>query len=285
MAKEFTLGPAILFCPADRPERYLKALERSDAIIIDLEDAVAPQDRPAAREAIIEAFGSEGIIGSNEEYARRVIIRVNPVDSADFLEDAQAVRTAGVDLVMVPKVEKSAQLDAFSEALPDVGVVALCETAAGIIQSPEISAHESVVAVMWGAEDLMASMGGTTSRHENGNYREVAKFARSQVLLAASAFGKAVIDSIHTDLHNAEAVLEEAQDAVASGFQSKACIHPAQVAPIREAFIPSQEQVTQAEEMLEAVRVHGAAFQFRGKMIDEPLIKQAQRVLQRAGKA
>lgn len=275
----FDLGPALLFVPADRPKRYAKAYERSDAIIIDLEDAVSPSDRPAARAALQEHLAT-----LDPATAARTVVRINPVAEGDFTEDIAVLAETAVRYVMVPKVEKVADIDAVATALPDVGLIALCETAAGVIAASDIAQHGSVMALMWGSEDLMVSTGGSSSRFADGTYRDVPRFARAQVLLAAAAHDKASIDTIHTDLSPTDQFIAEAQDAVASGWTAKACIHPAQVAVIRQAYTPTEEELEYARALLAEVPHHKGVFQFRGSMVDGPLIAHAQNIVQRAEK-
>lgn len=275
----FDLGPALLFVPADRPERYSKAYDRSDAVIIDLEDAVAPTDRPAAREAL-----RKHLVQMDETAIGRTIVRVNPVNEADFAQDMKVLTGSGVRYVMVPKVESHEGIARVAEALPDVALIALCETAAGVMFAVDIAQHPAVTALMWGSEDLMVSTGGSASRFADGTYRDAPRFARTQILLAAAAAGKASIDTIHTDLSPTEQFIAEAQDAVASGFNAKACIHPTQVSVVREAYQPSAEELEYAQALLEEVNHHGGVFQFRGTMVDGPLIAHARTVIQRAAK-
>lgn len=275
----FDLGPALLFVPADRPDRYAKAYERSDAIIIDLEDAVAPQDRPTARTAL-GAHLTEISAGA----AARTVIRINPVDDPDFSDDIALLRGTQVQYVMVPKVESAADIEQVAAALPGISLLALCETAAGIIESYAIAKHPAVGALMWGSEDLMVSTGGSASRDENGTYRDAPRFARAQVLLAAAAASKASIDTIHTDLSPTRQFIAEAQDAVATGWTAKACIHPAQVEVIRDAYTPTDDQIEYARALLAETMHHGGVFQFRGSMVDGPLIAHAQTLVKRAEK-
>ncbi len=221
----FIMGPAILFCPADRPDRYAKALERADAVIIDLEDAVAPGNREAARAALIE----------HPQDPERTIVRVNPVGSPDFAADLAALGSTQYRTVMLAKTESAAD----AAALGDYSVVALCETALGVLNAAQIAAAPNVVALMWGAEDLIASLGGSSSRTESGSYRDVALHARSQVLLAAGAHGKVAIDSVYLDIGDHAGLLAESLDAQASGFGAKASIHPGQMPVIRQGFAPT----------------------------------------------
>jgi len=273
----FVMGPALLFCPADRPERFQKAAERSDAVIIDLEDAVAAPDKKRARGAILAQLGSSG--EGPELDPSRTIIRINPAGTADFEKDLHCLAHTPYRTVMLAKTESAEQL----RALDGFHVIALCETAAGIVNAPAIAAEPNVVALMWGAEDLLASLGGTSSRKDDGGYRAVALHARSSVLLAAGAFGKEAVDAVYVNIPDLEGLAEEARDAVASGFSSKACIHPSQVAAVRGAYAPSVDEVAAARELLEAARAAGTGvFQFNGKMIDGPILKHAEATLRKA---
>lgn len=275
----FNIGPAILFVPADRPERYSKAYERSDAVIIDLEDAVAPNDRSSARTAL-----AEHLARMDKPTTERTIVRVNPVADPDFSEDAGLLTNTALRFVMVPKVESIGDISQAASALPGVKLIALCESASGVIEAPQIAKHPSVAALMWGAEDLMVSTGGSASRFADGTYRDVPRFARAQVLLAAAAAGKASIDTIHTDLSPTDQFIAEAEDAVATGWTAKACIHPAQVQVIRDAYTPTEAESEYAHALLAEVKRQRGVFQFRGTMVDGPLIAHAQNVVNRAEK-
>jgi citrate lyase subunit beta / citryl-CoA lyase len=264
----FALGPALLFCPADRPDRYGKAAERSDAVILDLEDAVAPDARPAAREALV----------TTPLDPARTIVRVNASGSADQEADLAAVRAAGYRVVMIPKA------DAGMPELDGLEVVALCETAAGVLDAPELARRPGVVALSWGAEDLVASLGGTGSRDATGRYRDIARHARSRVLLAAGAAGIAAVDTAHLDIADLDGLAAEAEDAVASGFAATVCIHPSHVPVIRRAYAPTGEQVADAERIVAAAREQGGVFRLGDRMVDGPVIRHAEAVLRRAGR-
>ncbi len=263
----FGLGPAILFCPADRPERYAKAADRSDAVILDLEDAVAPDARPAAREALV----------ASDLDPQRTIVRVNPANTDDFALDLGALMHSPYRLVMLAKAT------AVPSSLSQFRVIALCETAAGVLAAPQLAAHPGVVALMWGAEDLVASLGGSASRFRDGHYRAVALHARSSVLLAAGGHGKAAIDAVHLDIADAAGQAAEARDAVASGFAATACIHPSQVDVIREAYAPTAEELEAARAVLAAAEGERGVFQFNGRMVDEPVLRHARRIVERSG--
>ncbi|WP_411376013.1 HpcH/HpaI aldolase/citrate lyase family protein [Arthrobacter sp. MPF02] len=274
----FLMGPALLFCPADRPERYQKAAARADAVILDLEDAVAPADKQRARGAILAQVGATG--DEPELEPSRTIIRVNPAGTEEFDRDLHCLAHTPYRTVMLAKAESPQQL----EALDGYQVVALCETALGVLNAPAIAAAPNVVALMWGAEDLLATLGGTSSRKDDGGYRAVALHARSSVLLAARAHGKEAVDAVYTNIPDLAGLARESADAVASGFGSKACIHPSQAAVVRGAYAPSEADVAAASELLQAARTAGSGvFQHNGKMIDGPILKHAEAVIRRAG--
>ncbi len=263
-------GPALLFCPADRPDRYGKALAAADGVILDLEDGVGAEGKNEARAAL----------AASELDPARVIVRVNATGTAEHAADLAALRRTGYRTVMLPKSETRAQLNEFGD---NWHVVALCETALGVVNAAEIAAAPNVVAVMWGAEDLIASMRGRTSRLPDGRYRDVARHARAAVLVAASAYGRQAIDAVYVNIPDLEGLAAEAEDAAASGFALKGCIHPSQVAVVRKAFRADEAQVAWARRVIAAARGAGAgdkgAITVDGQMVDAPLIRQAEAIL------
>ena len=266
-------GPALLFCPADRPDRYAKALAAADGVILDLEDAVSADNKDTARTALVAAVPDPA----------RVIVRVNPAGTPEHAADLAALRPTGYRRIMLAKTETGAQLAELAELGDDWQVVALCETARGIVNAAEIAAAPNVIALMWGAEDLIASMRGRTSRYPDGRYRDVARHARSTVLLAASACGKAAIDAVYVDIPDLDGLAAESEDAAASGFSLKGCIHPTQAAVVRKAFQADEAQIAWARRVLAAVRDASAqdkgVLKVDGQMIDAPLIRQAEAIL------
>jgi citrate lyase subunit beta / citryl-CoA lyase len=266
----FDLGPAILFCPADRPERFGKALDRADAVIIDLEDAVAPAAKIAARGALIES----------ELDPDRIIVRVNAPGTDEFAADLATLSQTDYRTIMVAKAESVKSLKAIDRRFE---IVALCETARGVAAAEKLAAHAQVVGLMWGAEDLVASLGGTSSRKPNGRYRDIARYARSRVLLAAGARGKAAIDAVHLDIADTKRLVVEAADAAASGFTATACIHPSQVDIIRDAYRPQPSAIAWAHSVLAAAADERGVFAFQGRMVDEPVLRHARALLRRVG--
>ncbi|MFV0320066.1 MAG: HpcH/HpaI aldolase/citrate lyase family protein [Microbacterium sp.] len=268
----FDLGPALLFCPADRPERYRTALERADAVIIDLEDAVAAPAKTAARGALIES----------DLDPERVVVRVNALDTPDVEADLVTLSQTDYRTIMVAKAESPEQLKTVDARF---ALIALCETAKGVVNAERIAELPTVTGLMWGAEDLVASLGGTSSRKPNGRYRDVARAARARVLLAAGARGKAAIDAVHLDIADVRGLRREAKDAAASGFAATACIHPSQVEVIRAAYRPDVNQADWARAVLEAAETERGVFTFDGRMVDEPVLRHARSLLRRASGA
>lgn len=265
----FSWGPALLFCPADRPERCEKAIERADAVIVDLEDAVAPEAKVMARGALIDSHLDP----------TRVIVRVNPLQSSDFAADMATLSQTDYRTIMIAKAESAKQI---SRIDPRFSIIALCETARGVVAAEKIAAQPNVSALMWGGEDLVASLGGTSSRKRKGGYRDVVRYARSRVLIAAGAEGIAAIDAVHLDIDDERGLRREAEDAAASGFAATACIHPAQVAVVRAAYQSDEETVRWARGVLRAAVGERGVFRFEGRMIDEPVLRHARTIIDRA---
>jgi citrate lyase subunit beta/citryl-CoA lyase len=262
------LGPALLFCPADRPDRYAKAAAAADAVILDLEDAVAPDRKPAARAALQEVLLDPA----------RTVVRVNGAATPEFEADLEALARTPYEHVMLAKAEDVGAL----EALTGRRVIALCETPAGVEHAAALAAAPQVEALMWGAEDLVAALGGSSSRFPDGRYRDVARVARARVLLAAGAAGKAAYDAVHLDLDDDAGLAAEAEDGAASGFAGTVCIHPRQVPIVRRAYLPSPEAVAAARRVLDAAEHEEGVFRLDGRMVDGPVIAQARRVVELA---
>src|SRR6202000_679673 len=204
-------GPAWLFCPADRAERYQKAAAAADVVILDLEDGCAAADRPAARKALVDV----------QLDPARTVVRVNQFGTADQDLDLQALKNTPYDTVMLPKCEAVEQVS----ALAPLNVIVLVESPMGALAVTETVQVGNAIAVMWGAEDLFAVLGGTANRYPDGGYREVARHVRSQSLLAAQAHGRLALDSVYLDIKNLDGLRAEGDDAVAVGFDAKGAIH------------------------------------------------------------
>ncbi|MET0698121.1 MAG: CoA ester lyase [Mycobacterium sp.] len=258
-------GPAWLFCPADRPERFHKAADAADIVILDLEDGVAAHDRPAARQALTDVPLDPG----------RTVVRVNASGTEDQLLDLEALARTSYTTVMLPKCESAEQV----ALLAPLGVVLIIETPLGALKVADSIQAGNAVAVLWGAEDLFASLGGTANRYPDGSYREVARHVRSQTLLAAKAYGRLALDSVYLDIKNLDGLRAEVDDAVAVGFDSKVAIHPSHCPVIRAGYLPSADQVEWARQVLATASDQRGVFAFEGIMVDAPVLRRAERIV------
>ncbi|MFB7722136.1 HpcH/HpaI aldolase/citrate lyase family protein [Nocardia sp. NPDC056100] len=261
-------GPAWLFCPADRPERYAKAAAAADVVIIDLEDGVAEADKAAAREALI----------ATPQDPERTVIRVNAAGTVEHMLDLDALLRTEYRRLMLPKCESAEQIT----RLADYEVIALIESPLGAMAVGRAVMVRNAIGVMWGAEDLVAALGGNSSRHADGGYRDVALHVRSQSLLAAKAYGKFALDSVFLNIPDLDGLAAESEDAVAVGFDAKVAIHPSQIPVIRRAYAPVPKEVDWAQRLLAEVPNHRGVFTFEGRMVDMPVIRHAERIVQRA---
>ncbi|KAA1251000.1 CoA ester lyase [Mycobacterium simiae] len=264
-------GPGWLFCPADRPERFTKAAAAADVVILDLEDGVAQAEKPAARQALRD----------HPLDAERTVVRINAAGTDEQARDLEALAGTAYTTVMLPKTESGAQV----AALQPRDVIALVETARGALFAAEIAAADGTIGMMWGAEDLIATLGGSSSRRPDGQYRDVARHVRSTVLLAASAFGRLALDAVHLDIPDVEGLLAEAIDAATVGFDVTVCIHPSQVPVVRKAYRPGDEKLAWARRVLAVSRAERGVFVFEGQMVDSPVLRHAEMMLRRAGES
>ncbi|MEF8842462.1 MAG: CoA ester lyase [Haloarculaceae archaeon] len=272
---------SLLFSPGDRPEMMRKGPgSGADVVIFDLEDAVAPDRKAEAREAVADVLSDAEFDPDCE-----VCVRVN-ADPTVADEDAR-VALAGnrVDSVMLPKAESAEDAETLAKILDerdvDAPIVAICESAAGVLHAEAIATADPVDALAFGAEDFSADVGAT--RTDEGT--EVL-YAREHVVLAAAAAGVDAIDTLHTDIEDTEGLAEETAFALELGFDGKICIHPSQVPVVNEAFTPPAERVEWARRVLDAAeraeREGRGVFRVDGEMVDAPVIGQAERVRERA---
>jgi citrate lyase subunit beta/citryl-CoA lyase len=261
-------GPAWLFCPADRPERYAKAALAADVVILDLEDAVAAADKPAARAALVDTALDPA----------RTVVRINQSGTADHELDLRALSQTPYTTVMLPKCESAKQVS----SLAPLSVVVLIESPLGALRVAESAQPDNAIGVMWGAEDLLAALGGTANRRADGTFRDVVQHVRSQSLLGAKAYGRLALDSVYLDIRDLDGLRAEVDDAVAVGFDAKVAIHPSQVAVIRTGYAPSEDQAEWARGILAAASGQRGVFTYQGAMVDNPVLRRAERIAQLA---
>jgi citrate lyase beta subunit len=273
---------AMLYVPADDERKINKAAGLGvDSICLDIEDGVAINRKATARENIVAALRTVHF-GHSER-----LVRINPLGSG------QAVLAAQPDGIVLPKVEGAdeirwvcQQIGAAEQAngwiSGSIALLVLIETPQAVLNLREICTAETrLQGLIFGAEDFAGSIGATRSR----DALELL-FARSAVVVYAAAFNLQALDMVWLDLQDLEGLRREAQAGAGMGFTGKQIIHPNQVQPVQEAFTPSEEAVLSAKRIVEAAQAYQqagkGAFALDGKMVDAPVIKAAQRVLERA---
>jgi citrate lyase subunit beta / citryl-CoA lyase len=262
--------PALLFCPGDRPDRFAKAADAADTVVLDLEDAVAPEHKELARSEVVRAV--------RHLDPARTVVRINGAGTSWHGDDVAALAGLPGTVVMLPMASDTAVI----EALAPHPVVALCETAAGVLAAPALAAAGNCVGLMWGSEDLVADLGGRAGRTPSGSYLPAVEAARTRILYAARAAGVMPIDTVLTDLADLDQLCADSAAAVSSGFAAKACIHPSQVPVVRAAFRPAPDQIQWAREVTDAAATAPAVFRFAGQMIDAPVLARAAEILRQA---
>jgi citrate lyase subunit beta / citryl-CoA lyase len=257
----------MLFVPANRPDMAAKAPRSApDAVVLDLEDAVPPTAKSAARDSVREA--AAGLAGTVP-----VCVRVNPPGTAWFAEDVAAL-PSGLAAVVVPKLGSAAQVAEVADALGDRAVVAGLETVRGVADARDVLVPP-VAACYFGAEDYIADLHGVRTP---GN-AEVA-WARSFVAVAARLAGVPALDMVTIDFRDGVRFTAEAREARALGYAGKMCIHPAQVPLARAAFRPTADEVDWARRLLAAfAEAGGDTIAFDGQMVDEVVAARARAIL------
>lgn len=267
------MSRAWLFVPGHRPERFDKALASgADRVIIDLEDAVAPADKDAAR-AAVSAWLAQA--------RARVALRINTADTPWFEADLAllaAPAAAAVAAVVLPKAEDVAVLTRLHTLRPDVALVPLVESAVGLANARALAAAPSVERLAFGHFDFQVDL-----RLRDADEADLLPF-RGELVLASRLAGIAPpLDGVTVALDDAAVLEADVQRARRLGFGGKLCIHPRQVAAVRAGFAPSAEQVAWARRVLRAAAAAGgAAVALDGKMIDKPVMLRAQAILREA---
>ncbi|HLT89717.1 MAG TPA: CoA ester lyase [Woeseiaceae bacterium] len=284
---------SFLFVPADSEKKLEKAASLdADALILDLEDSVAAEARPRARE-IAKAFLT----------ARRrpsLWVRINPIDTDDALLDLEAVVPAAPAGIVLPKPRAATDVVTLSERLAELEQEASLPSGATRVLPIVTERPEAVLAVhgytretprlaglTWGAEDLSAALGAAATRFDDGRWRPPYELARSLCLLAAAAAGVPAIDTVYTDYRDLDGLARYAADARRDGFSGMLAIHPAQVPVINEAFAPTAEEIEEARRVVAAFEAHPGAgtVGLDGRMLDRPHEERARRVLELAGRS
>ncbi len=267
---------SLLFVPGDNERMIQKALaSKADAVIVDLEDAVAPENKLQAREV------SNTVLSARDHGQKPVFVRVNAFDTGETSHDLAAVMGAFPSGIMLPKCRGMDEVMRLSHNLDSLeardGIEIGCtriltvatETAEATLKlgslRPDVTGR--LWGMLWGSEDLKATLGSQANRDEEGRYTFPYQFARTQCLYAASALGVVAIDSGYTDFRNSKGLAEETRLGLRDGFTAKAAIHPAQAEIINEIMTPTQEQLKWAEQVVDALKDQAVA-QIDGRMVD-----------------
>lgn len=279
-----------LFVPGDSERKLAKvAACGADVVIVDLEDAVAPAAKPAARALAAEWLGSH----RGEPFQRWA--RINALDTPLWRDDLAAVLGSAPDGIMVPKAAGPAQLQMLAGELHDLeprhGVAAgrtrllplVSETPAAALAIPSYATTPvpRLAGLTWGAEDLSAAIGASRKRDEAGRWTDAFRLVRAQVLLAANACDVAPIDTLHADFRDLPGLERVARESHADGFAGMLAIHPDQVPVINAAFMPTDEEIAEARRIVAAFSAapSAGALQLDGRMLDQPHLEQARRLL------
>jgi citrate lyase subunit beta/citryl-CoA lyase len=276
---------SLLFVPADSEKKLVKAqASPADALILDLEDSVAAENRPRARE-MVRTF----LQGAHRQ---SIWVRINPVGSEDFIRDVEAITASGPVGYVVPKPDGPQALHVVDAHLmtreTQAGIAhgtikllpVATETPIAVLSLQDYrSPPPRLAAMTWGAEDLSAALGAATNRDENGEFLLTYRIVRSLCLMAAKAADVPAIETLHADFRDAKGLERAARAAQREGFSGMLAIHPDQVAIINDAFTPSAADVAHAARVVAAFAGGAGVAALDGKMLDQPHLKQAQQVL------
>ncbi len=284
---------SFLFVPADSEKKLARGLESgADAVILDLEDSVSAQRKPAAREMALAFLKAH----ASRTDRPRLVVRVNALDTGETDADLDGVVAGSPDIILLPKAEGGpavAHLDAKLTAreavhgAPDgiIKILALAtETAASLfVCGTYRDASPRLTGITWGAEDLSAELGSETNRDADGRFTSPYMLARNLSLAAAASARVQAIDTVYADFRDMDGLRAEAIEARRDGFTAKMSIHPAQVAIINEVFTPTAEAIATAQAVIAAFAADPAAgvVAIDGVMYDRPHLTRAQRLLAR----
>ena len=290
------LRRSLHFVPGINERMFNKSLTlAADALILDLEDSVSPELKQQARNQVCDWL-READFGERDK-----LIRINPLDSPWGRDDLEAIAECSPDAIVVPKVTRLSDVEVIDSVLIDRElsqelapggislIVIATETPGAVLNLSQFIQHKRIDGAAWGAEDLAAELGATAKRDSDGNYLDVFSVARSICLLAAVAAEVQPIDAPFVDIRDSDGLERECALTASMGFTGKLTIHPSQIDIVNKAFLPSAEEIDQAEELLAAFEKSQQegrmAFTFNGEMVDVPHLKKARNIVERAGLA
>jgi len=268
------LPRSYLFVPGDRPERFAKALATdADAVVLDLEDAVASPAKDAAREAV-------GLCLVQTAQPERLVVRINDPSTNWFQADLALLRDRRAHSMMLPKAERAETVARVRLGCPDIAVLPLVETARGVLAAEELASAPGVQRLVFGTIDFVLDMGLEGELAATLGLDAAA--ARLAIASRAAGIGSPVA-GVTVAIDDEAALVADFARARALGFGAKLCIHPKQVAAVHTALAPTGEELAWARRVLAAAdAAGGAAVQLDGRMVDKPVIERARRLVQRA---
>jgi citrate lyase subunit beta/citryl-CoA lyase len=273
---------SLLFVPADSERKIEKALaSAADVVILDLEDSVAPQNKPAAREL------AAATLAKRRRRDQKLYVRVNALDSGMTREDVEAVLPGKPDGLIHPKTETGSCVETLAGwAGGEMPIIAIAtETAKAMFGLGTYGGvRANLQAIAWGAEDLSNALGAQANRDAAGNLTEPYRLARTLCLYGARAAGVEPVDTVYVDFRDEQGLIADCEQAVRDGFTAKMAIHPAQVDVINMVFTPSTEQIPEARKVIDAFAAAGDAgvVGIDGKMFDIPHLNRSRKLLERA---
>ena len=264
-----------LFVPGNRPERFAKALATgADRVVLDLEDAVALAAKGEARDAIARWSAQAG-----EADQARIVVRINDASASAFADDLQLLRDTSIHSLMLPKAESAAHVQAVRAAIPRARVLALIESASGVANVRQVAGAQGVERLVFGTLDYALDLDLDIADSPDG-----LAHAASVIAIASRVAGLLPpVAGVTPQLDEEQRLLVDLAWSRRHGFGAKLCIHPRQVAPIHAALAPSAQAVDLARRVLAAEAASPGAAQLDGRMIDRPVVLQAERTLRRAG--
>jgi citrate lyase subunit beta/citryl-CoA lyase len=269
-----TYAHTFLFVPGNRPERIVKAMDAgSDAVIVDLEDAVAPTDKATALQNLSADWATYA--GNAKDKGITLLLRINAADTVWHGADLTFCQTQNVQHVVIPKAASRELIAQIATLLPDAWLYPLLESAEGFERLRDVAQAPRVARLLFGSVDLMLDLG-------IGSADVPLHYYRNAIVQQSRVAGlPPPVDGVCVDLQNSETLLAELQRARDFGFDAKMLIHPKQVPAARQGFMPSNEEINWATRVV-AAAADGAAVSVDGKMVDRPVLLQAQRILSRA---
>jgi len=281
---------SLLIVPASEPARIEKALTSgADAVVLDLEDSVSTENKARARKNVRALLRELKPLAAGEVRQPEIIVRINALEEAEFNADMVALLDEPPEAFMLPKVKSIDCINRLARHAGPIPVIAImAETPESVLRLPAFAGPmpENLFAMTWGSSDLAATIGATSNRDENGLLTDPFRLARVLTLFAARAANVEPIDSVFVRYNDPDGLRAECEAAFRDGFTGKLAIHPDQVAIINEAFTPTDEQISKAQQIIAAFEQNPrkGLVSVNGRLYDRPHLARARRLLKKAAR-